>query len=63
MTDETSPSHDAIEAEFVVYGGNGHRRLWSFTTRERAEKYAAEFDQTCWSLGVAVPRSTIEERK
>lgn len=55
----------AVEAEmeFVVYGGNGSRRLRGFTTKVQAEKYAADFEQQCWSMGVAVPRSTIQEEK
>jgi hypothetical protein len=51
------------EAVFVVYGGNGRRRLGSFETKYAAEKWAAEFECACWSQGVAVPKSWIEEEK
>lgn len=63
MTEDNTSDDEATEAEFVVYGGIGNRRLLSFTTRERAEKYAAGFEQQCWSLGVAVSRSIVEEAK
>jgi hypothetical protein len=51
---------DEAAAKFVVYGGNGHRRLGRLPTREEAERFAADFKRKCWSQGVAVPRSWIE---
>lgn len=54
---------EAVEAaaKFVVYGGNGHRRIGICATRAEAEKFAADFERKCWSQGVNVPRSLIEE--
>lgn len=49
------------EKKFVVYGGNGRRRLGWLRTREEAEQFAADFERKCWGQGVAVPRSWIEE--
>lgn len=62
MTNQVIPA-EAVEAtkKFVVYGGNGHRRLGWMETREAAEQFAADFERKCWSQGVAVPRSLIEE--
>jgi hypothetical protein len=56
---------EAVEAatKFVVYGGNGRRRLGWLASRAEAEKFAADFERKCWSQGVAVPRSWIEEEK
>ena len=59
MTNQVIPA----EAAFVVYGGNGRRRLGSFETKHAAEKWAAEFESACWSQGVAVPKSWIKEEK
>lgn len=41
--------------EYIVWGGNGHRRLRSFTNEAEAHEYGRKFDQECWSLGVPVP--------
>ena len=49
--------------KFVVYGGNGRRRLGWLRSREEAEKFAADFERKWWSQGVAVPRSWIEEER
>jgi len=48
-------------SRFVVYGGNGHRRLRWFGTSEEAYQYATKFEAECWSAGVMVPRSQIRE--
>jgi len=47
-------------AKFIVYGGNGHRRLGSFEVRSQAEEFVANFERKCWSQGVPVPPSRIE---
>lgn len=48
-------------SRFVVYGGNGHRRLREFETNEEAYQFATKFEAECWSMGVMVPRSQIRE--
>ena len=51
------------EVSYIVYGGNGRRRIGAFESRAEAETFAAEFERKCWSQGVAVPPSWIEEHK
>ena len=48
---------------YIVYGGNGRRRIGAFESRAEAEQFAADFERKCWSQGVAVPASWIEEDK
>ena len=50
-------------SKFVVYGGTGHRRLRSFTTRQEANDYAAAFEAYCNNQGAFVPRSLIQEEE
>jgi hypothetical protein len=47
--------------QYVVYGGNGRRRLGAFAAKIEAETFADNFERRCWSQGVAVPRSLIME--
>jgi hypothetical protein len=47
--------------QYVVYGGNGHRRLGAFAAKIEAEAFADNFERRCWSQGVAVPRALIIE--
>ena len=51
------------EVRHVVYGGNGRRRLRSFDSHSEAEQFAADFERQCWNMGVAVPRSWIQEER
>jgi len=52
---------EAVAAKYVVYGGNGRRRLGYFGSKSEAEQFASDFERKCWSQGVAVPKSWIEE--